>query len=159
MRRGNINNRLEKNKEDNSIKRQEIKPINGDKEITLEQSTNNEVSKDKLKLILLIIFIIVSVLITTTLLIFKYVKNNESNKNNVIEETVITNKNETKKESQDIKYLVKFKDMYTINPITIKDVEYKDGSVKIHGEIYSQKDITYIQISGLKDKELQSKIK
>ena len=48
--------------------------------------------------------------------------------------------------------------MYTINPITIKEVEYKDGSVKVSGETYPQKEVRYIQISGLKDKDIQNKI-
>ena len=62
------------------------------------------------------------------------------------------------KANKDEKYLVKYDDMYTVNPITIVEKEYTDGTIKEGSETKTQKSISYVQISGLKNKTIQNSI-
>lgn len=151
MRRGNISN---SEKSNDSLSTTQEKPLDinlDNKEKILEDNKqkNEPKSKDKLKVIILIIFTVVVVCITAGLLVYKSIKIN-GNKPSVSE----TNKETPKKETEDKKYLVSYKDMYYINPLTITDKYYEKKATKTQGSISAQ----YVEITGLQDKELQTKI-
>jgi len=158
MRKGNINN---KSKEYNNIQSDENAVFHetNTEDVIKENSTNNSISqgnngknKDKIRISILIIIIVLSLGITAGLLIYKYTNINsqqptgESGNNNY--------EVETKKETEDKKYLVSFTDMYEVNPIKITDKEYEQKASKKQGYV----GIQYVEISGLQDKKLQDRI-
>jgi len=157
MRRGNINNNQNNESADVTSDVSTnigVEHINGDNQVIKEKSKDKS---DKLRVIILITFVIISIAITVGLLTYKYIESNKDdiNKGNL---ELPNEELEGKTESKDAKYLVKYDEMYTINPITVVDKEYTDGTVKIDGETQKQKSISYIQISGLKNKQVQNKI-
>lgn len=125
-----------------------------------QNDKNKEKAKDKLKVIILIVVIVLLVGTTAGLLVCKYINVNKQDISN--ESGNITNSNNStsstvtgvKKETEDTKYLVSYTDMYTLNPISITDKLYEKEKTKKQGSI----DISYIEISGLQDKELEEKI-
>lgn len=137
MRKGNINNKSEK------IDKCEI--------IKNTQSTDDNKNKDKIRIIILIILVVIAIGTTVGLLIYKYLKVNDLKTDNTVLPDVII---ESKKETEDKKYLVSFKDMYTTNPLIITNKNYEQEATKKQGNIY----IEYIQIAGLQDKQLQERI-
>lgn len=158
MRRGNIkNNKIDKKEISNIENIQDVKESLEISEDKIGQSHTKE-NTNKLKLIILIIFILFSVLATTGSLIYKYLqKDKESlivDKNMGLTSSEITSKSESK----DSKYLVEFTDMYTLNPITTTEKEYKKGSIKVDGVTEDKVLIYYVEIAGLVDKQLQKRI-
>lgn len=180
MRRGNVNNKNNEGVEKTSsiptsetldngtdvihdkvnIEEQEKVKVETEEEISVSDKKSS--NKDKLKVVILIVFAVLAVLITASLLTYKYIESNkdknEGNTGNIGNTGSINNVVENKGESADSKYLVSFKDMYTINPITIVSKEYKNGSIKVDGETEDKVYIEYVQISGLVDTVLQNKI-
>lgn len=167
MRKGNINNNINpKGVETTDV--EVIKTFENSRQPIIENTnsiesidTQSEVikdkSKDKTKTIILILVIILALLVTAGLLVYKYIEKNKYDING--SGTELPNvENDVKLESADAKYLVEYDDMYTVNPITIVEKDYTDGTIKVDGETVKQKSISYIQISGLKNKEIQNKI-
>lgn len=146
MRRGNINN-----KSDKKDILQVVDTIDTvDKSETIEN--HKEHNKDRIKIIILIVIIVLAILITAGLLIYKYVKINQQILNN---NTGLTNNVvESKKETEDKKYLVTFKDMYKFNPLKITSKEYVKEATKNQAAVR----VEYVEIEGLKDKELEQRI-
>ncbi len=167
MRRENINNKVDK--ENINVEQNVSMDMNIQSEINVDvkNEVNDEVNKEKIledknkknkniiKIILLIIICVFLVGLTVGLLIHKYnisvIKYED--KPNIVEP-----ENNIKGNSNDGKYLVEFSDTYTYNPISIKDVEYKEGTIKIDGENQDKVSVSYVQISGLVDSKIQDKI-
>lgn len=167
MRKGNVNNNSKRSKElniDTNINNISEILDNPDTVFVSETISKNENDKkdksknkdnNKLKVIILILFIILSISITVGLLIYKYVNTNNNNNQEVTGGIENNNTQEvSKKETEDKKYLVTFKEMYTINPLTITDKYYEKKATKKQGNL----DISYVEIAGLQDKDLQEKI-
>ncbi len=169
MRRGNINNKVEKENIDIGLNENANIDLNVNNDITIDvqkqvekdnvkQENNKEQQvkgKNTVKIILLIIICVILIGVTAGLLIYKY----NSNVINIEDKpSVLEPENSIKGNSNDGKYLVEFSDTYTYNPITIKDVEYKEGSIKIDGEKQDKVAVSYVQISGLVNTEIQDKI-
>lgn len=161
MRRGNINNKtvnenINKNIEEDIVENMkseatiDVKDEALKKEVVQEKKAN-----DTIKIILLVVISLILFGITAGLLIQKY-------NSNVIKfedkPSVNTSQNNIKGNSNDSKYLVEFSDKYTYNPISIKDIEYKEGTIKINGENQDKISVFYVQIAGLLDIEIQDKI-
>lgn len=158
MRKGNVNNKSKEIDELNSNVETTVESLDT-KTIVNENETsqsNSEVkkgkNKDKIKVIILIVLTVLAVCITAGLLIYKYINTNKQQ----VPELSGNNSTETivKKETEDIKYLVSYTDMYEINPINITDKLYEQKATKKQGSI----DISYLEISGLQNKEIQDKI-
>ena len=160
MRRGNINNN--ENKEKHSIQ-ESMNISNNETNIEVEKQINQESLKtdnksklkNKFKIVLLVVICICLIGLTAGLLIHKYNRDMVSFEENT---NVVNLQSDIKGNSNDSKYLVDFSDTYTYNPITIKDVEYKEGSIKVDGEKQDKIAISYVQISGLVDSKIQDKI-
>ena len=160
MRKGNVNNK-EINKK---AKVEEADEVVQEKIVDETEKTDNvDVQKEdskkttknnsnKTKVVIIIVFTIIAILITGGLLVYKYINRNNEDKANT-NEILAPNK-----QSEDLKHLSDFKDMYSINPIEITYKEYTKGKIKDDGIEHDKIDIDYVQISGLKDKELQKRI-
>lgn len=169
MRRGNIKNKVDKENINIDLNENTNIDVNVNNDITLDvqkqiekdnvKQENNEekqiTSKNIVKTVLLIIICVILIGVTAGLLIYKY----NSNVINVEDKpSILEPETDVKGNSNDSKYLVEFSDTYTYNPITIKDVEYKEGSIKVEGEKQDKVSVSYIQISGLVDTKIQDKI-
>jgi len=161
MRSGNINNKGNNDKQNNEVNTN----VNNNNEtnIDVENQINQEKlekdnkvkAKNRLKIILLVVICVCLIGTTAGLLIYRYnsvIVDFEENPN------VVEQESDIKGNSNDSKYLVDFSDTYTYNPITIKDIEYKEGSIKVDGEKQDKISVSYVQISGLVDSKIQDKI-
>lgn len=159
MRKGNINN---KEKDMNLPENEELQ-INAEvtedikKEVDKEKLVQDKTKKKKntCKVVILVLICVILVGATVGVLTYKY---NSSVKKIGNTPSVGEPNNDIKLNSADAKYLVEFSDTYTYNPITVKDIEYKEGNIKIEGENRDKITISYIQISGLLDSKIQDKI-
>lgn len=133
----------------------------------LDEKSQNEVKtnvKKKRKLKprtkLLIIIVTVCVLVTTALILIK-IKNIKDSQNKdeaqeKIEDAFVTNQT-TKKQAEDLKYVCKsFNETYNQNDIEIKMINEGDSPEDYSLRKYTR--ISYIQISGLKNTDIQNKI-
>ncbi len=148
----NINN-------SNSLSNDNIIENKNDKKIT-----TNVKKKKKLKTRtkVLIIVIIVCIILTTvlTLLKIKSINDNKNKGEEKIQETIedaFVTEEKTKKQAEDAIYLCKdFEETYNQNDIEIKTVNEGDDPEDYSARKFTR--ISYVQISGLKDTNIQNKI-
>ncbi len=144
------------NQEDTNLKRNG----NTDKNININSKPKNKISK---KLVIIGILILVICIAITSVLIFLKIRaiNNKYNDEVDNEDKFIYTDN--RKEDPDLKYVCSDDDKYNFN-----DIEFKQY-VDVNGVLYSAHDmsipytdiktyIEYIEISGLKNKDIQNKI-
>ncbi len=158
MRRGNIDNKTEKD----SIDIYDNLIINSNKspqeELGREIKNENLNNKNRFKTLLLFFICALLVISTTGVLLYRYNKILSDKQSPSSPNVQVGNDVDIKSNSKDAKYLVEFSDKYTYNPITVKEIEYTEGKIKIDGESQNKVQISYIEISGLLDTKIQDKI-
>lgn len=171
-----LNNEEKKNITDEILakateeKQEEITEINMERTVKEELEDNKKESKEKMNInmvknkgskkliIFLIIFTIVAILITAGLI---YLKNNNNNQNNILtdENEVVVEKEEIKLPDESHLAIKSVTELYSENYITIEVKELKYGKSKDeNGDEVYKVNISYPQISGLKNKTVQNKI-
>lgn len=117
----------------------------------------NKKQKDRF-IIKYIIFVIVLILLTAAAIYYsiEYKSKSVEPENNVINNG-IDDKKIAKKESDDQKYLItSYDETYNENSITITN--YYDENGQLYTGEYHNYDVQYVQISGLKDKQIEQEI-
>ena len=157
-----------------TIEKEENKPVNEENKIIennlndgKKEEKNTEVKVKKKKKLktrtkVLIIVIVLCILLTTVLTILK-IKSINENKNKgeekiqeKVEDAFVTEET-TKKKAEDAIYLCEsFEETYNKNDLEIKTVNEGDNPEDYSARKYTR--ISYVQISGLKDTNIQNKI-
>lgn len=157
------------NKEINNDTKNETDDKTTTTEVKNDMTKENEKNNNKKFKKFYIIFIVVLLLITiiATYITIKYIDNssnqNNENKEEKIEVPTEETKEIVKKKAEDEKYaLRKYSETYNENDLLINEYIDKDGDIKLRSDINNVlikgNYISFIQIDGLKDKQVQTKI-
>lgn len=132
---------------------------------TLELNNKKGKSKDKILIIFLIIFTILA--ISITIVAIDITNHQKIQENNLLEEEKIQEKPNGDVAEDEANLVVALTDTYDTNAIEIKDYWYLDGIIKSDEEVKQdtsfnennyKKCATFIQIQGLKNKEVEKNI-
>ena len=175
------NGTLHNNDENNEIpKALQNKEINDDtKNEANERATTTEVKNDMTKenennnnnkfkkFYIVFILVLLAITISATYITIKYIdkSSNQNNENKEEKSEIPTEETKEiiKKKAEDEKYaLTKYSETYNENDLLINEYIDKDGDIKLRSDIddalIKGNYISFIQIDGLKDKQVQTKI-
>lgn len=136
----------------------------GEENLNVENSEKlNDIKKDNKKFFIkFVIFLIILILITALAIYFTviYLEKNNEDTENVLENEIEAE--ETKKIAEDSKYAIKsYTETYDTNSLKITRYYDIDGEISTEDRYYDynyQYHIQFIQIDGLKNKDIQNKV-